>query len=202
MSGRRHPERFSAELEAVVDFYDLRGILESLFDARGIPDVTFERAIHPAFREGVAAEVRANGASIGVFGEVHPDLVAEMRLRYPVFLALLQVGPLLACAAPTAHYQPLPAYPSTERDIAFVADETLEHRAVLAAIDGLKVKNLVKVALFDIFRDEAALGAGRKSMAYSLTFRNDERTLTDKEVNQAYESLRKRLPEVLPVELR
>jgi phenylalanyl-tRNA synthetase beta chain len=69
-------------------------------------------------------------------------------------------------------------------------------------IYGAKVKTLEKVELFDIFRDDDAIGANRKSMAYSLTFRAKDRTLKDSEVNKAHERIRTRLSDELPIELR
>ena len=86
--------------------------------------------------------------------------------------------------------------------MAFLADQSLQHQAVVDFIRGARLKNLEKVELFDIFTDEKAVGAGKKSMAYTLTFRSSERTLTDKEVNEAFDKMREKLSAELKVELR
>ncbi|MBU8902463.1 MAG: hypothetical protein KOO69_06965, partial [Victivallales bacterium] len=100
------------------------------------------------------------------------------------------------------YFNPVPKYPATTRDVAFVADKSLEHQAVIKFIKSAKLKNFESVKLFDIFSDDKAIGVGKKSMAYTLTFRNSERTLTDKEVNNAFEKLRRRMESQLNIELR
>jgi phenylalanyl-tRNA synthetase beta chain len=99
-------------------------------------------------------------------------------------------------------YKPVPLYPETVRDVAFIAKESLSHREIVDFIFKAKVKNLEKVQLFDVFRDKKVLGPGKKSLAYSLTFRNSERTLRDKEVNKAHEKLRSLLAKEFNIELR
>ncbi len=202
LTGRRHPERYSAEAEAEVDFSDLRGCIDELLDSQRLTGWRLEKAEHPAFRKGFGARLLVGENEIGVAGEVHPELVADMRIKHPLYVALIQVDRLWACQGRPVVFQAMPQYPSTTRDIAFLADESLTHQAVLDAIAGLKLDNLERVALFDIFRDEAVLGKGKKSMAYSFTFRHPERTLNDKEVNKAYEQLRDQLPQKLPIEMR
>lgn len=96
----------------------------------------------------------------------------------------------------------MPQYPATTRDVAFIAPKSLEHQTVIKFIQDSKLKNLESVKLFDIFADDKAIGAGKQSMAYTLTFRNPDRTLNDKEVNKAFEKLRKNMESRLKVELR
>ena len=98
--------------------------------------------------------------------------------------------------------KPLPLFPATERDIAFVADAALEHAKVIDFIRRCRVPFLESVQIFDIFADDKLRAAGRKSMAYKLTFRNRERTLTDVEINRSVDQLRAKLAVELQVELR
>jgi len=202
LTGRRHPERFSQEGEAACDYYDLRGILDGLLEARRLVGCRFSRATHPALRPEASAALHLGDVLLGHLGEVHPEWVADMRIKHPLFVAIIDVTALLGLASKPSRFDVLPQFPATARDIAFVAAESLQHQEVLDAIAQLKLQHLEQVALFDIYRDEQALGPGRKSMAYSFTFRHPERTLNDKEVNAAYDQLRARLPELLPIEVR
>ena len=201
VTGRIHPERFSAERAVVADFYDLKGILESLLTARKVKNFQFRAAEDPRFLKGHCAEVLVNKRVAGVFGEVVPALTKGMRLSTPLFVAMIQLKELLTAEERTLLYDPISPFPSTSRDVAFIAPKELEHRIVVDFIQKAHLPNLERVELFDIFEGEA-VGEGRKSMAYSLIFRSAERTLTDDEVNSSYEKLRQKLERGLGVELR
>jgi len=120
----------------------------------------------------------------------------------PLLVALVNVDNVLAVRCAPSKYAPLAPFPATSRDVAFIADESLEHQQVIDLINGVGMKILEKVELFDIFHDPETIGAGRKSMAYSLTFRAADRTLKDSDVNKAHEKIRARLADELPIELR
>lgn len=201
VTGRIHPERFSAERAVVADFYDLKGIIESLLVARKVKNFQFRAAEDPRFLKGHCAEVLVNKRVAGVFGEVVPALTKGMRLSTPLFVAMIQLKELLTAEERTLLYDPISQFPSTSRDVAFIAPKELEHRIVVDFIQKAHLPNLERVELFDIFEGEA-VGEGRKSMAYSLIFRSAERTLTDDEVNSAHEKLRQKLERGLGVELR
>lgn len=201
VTGRIHPERFSAERAVVADFYDLKGIIESLLVARKVKNFQFRAAEDPRFLKGHCAEVLVNKRVAGVFGEVVPALTKGMRLSTSLFVAMIQLKELLTAEERTLLYDPISQFPSTSRDVAFIAPKELEHRIVVDFIQKAHLPNLERVELFDIFEGEA-VGEGRKSMAYSLIFRSAERTLTDDEVNSAHEKLRQKLERGLGVELR
>mgnify|MGYP000867456044 CR=1 FL=1 len=202
LSGRRQPERYGAEKTENIDFFCLKGLLESWLEARGLHNLRCEAVQHPAFREGACASMSADGKELLVFGEAAPALVKGIRLRFPLFLALGDLAVLESVAAPEKKYCELPQFPGTARDISFVAPSGLTHQKILDTIAAMRLPMLEKVELFDIFADEKVLGAGRHSMSYSLTFCNPERTLTDDEVNKLQERVRRVLAEKLEVELR
>ncbi|OGV38359.1 MAG: phenylalanine--tRNA ligase subunit beta [Lentisphaerae bacterium GWF2_45_14] len=202
LSGRRYPERFSVERELENDFFDMKGLLEELLSKIKVKDIRFVRKEEAIFAKGCCAELFSGNARLGIFGKVDEKIEKQMRLRHPLYVALLEAEQLIALGKDKITYKQLALYPSTSRDVAFIAEQSLEHQAVTDFIMKCGVKNLEKVELFDIFEDEKTLGAGKKSMAYSLTFRNPEKTLTDEEVNQAHEKLRERLASGLKVDLR
>ncbi len=201
LTGRRHPERFGAERAELADFYDLKGLLEGWFASRRVPAV-FEAAEHPAFVPGGCASALAGGKALAVFGEIKSELTKGMRLKTPLFAALVEVDTLTALATPPAKYQPLPQFPATARDISMVAPEDVTAGQILDAIRSAKCPWLEKVEIFDLFRDEKALGPGKKSLAVSLTYRRADRTLTDDEGNQAHDQVKAKLAKTLPVVYR
>ncbi len=202
LTGVRQPERYSAELNGVYDFYDLKGHLEALFEARRCADFRFEAAADARFEPGCCAAIRIDGKIAGYCGEVARGKRKGFRTNHPIFYAELEVAPLLAAKTLPVEYQAISQFPATSRDVAFVAPSSLRHADVTEFIRRSGLKNLEAIDLFDIFEDEKVLGAGRRSMAYKLTFRHAERTLTDQEVNNAFERLRERLARELNVELR
>ena len=206
LTGRRHPERFSAEKDEILDFYDMKGIIEQWFEMRKMnceiralqAGITSKSA---NFVEGNAAEIFVNGKVIGEMGQIADSLIKGMRITHPLFAATVQLDSLISTPSSKIRYKGISHFPATSRDVAFIADNSLEHGKIMKTIRSAKLPNLESVELFDVFEDEK-IGKNKKSMAYSLTFRNPERTLTDKEVNSSHEKLRAKLAKELSVELR
>ncbi len=205
MSGKRHPEQYSAEGEALYDFYDIKGVVETLLEKLGISNfrMVLPEAPDKRFREGRAAVLLLEGKVAGMFGELNPELASSWRGAAPVFFAQIEVSSLLAAAGHVVKScRPLAQYPGTTRDIAMTAPAELTHGEVIDFIKRCKAANFESVRLFDIFVDDNLKKQSKKSMAYSLTFRNKERTLTDAEVNAAMDKVRNKLVSELKVELR
>jgi phenylalanyl-tRNA synthetase beta chain len=140
---------------------------------------------------GVSAEIR----------QIPAAQAKKLDLRDAVFVAELPLEPVLTRAHEERSYRELPKFPAVVRDMALVVDESVTHGEVVAAIEKARNKVLERVGLFDIFRG-GSIPTGRKSMAYSLTFRAPDRTLTDAEVNAAHEQLKRQLQEALKCEIR
>ena len=143
------------------------------------------------------------GKVAGMFGELNGKHAASWRGTAPVFFAQMEVAALIGAASRVKKScKPLAQFPGTTRDIAFVAPESLTHGEVMEFIRRCKAPNFESVRLFDIFIGDDLKKQQKKSMAYSLSFRNRERTLTDNEVNAAVEKIRVKLEKELQVELR
>lgn len=125
----------------------------------------------------------------------------KLDLRDAVFVAEMELEPLLASARGEKQFRELPKFPAVVRDVALVVDESIEHAAITAAIKKSQNKFLERVELFDIFRG-GSIPTGKKSMAYSLMFRAVDRTLTDAEVNEAHERIKRQLQQALKCEIR
>ena len=141
---------------------------------------------------------------LGASAEIRQIPAAQARkfdLRDAVFVAEFPLEPLLARGREERVFRELPKFPAVVRDVALVVEESVRHGDILAALEKSRNKFLVRVELFDIYRGNS-VPTGKKSMAYSLTFRAPDRTLTDAEVNAAHEQIKRLLQQTLRCEIR
>ncbi len=194
MTGRRDPESWEAGArEAKLDFFDLKGAVEEWAAQLGI-----ELAWDGNESEAV---VRLGVEPVGQARRLPKAEAKIYDLRDDVLVAELDLDKTMAASRDARQYRELPKYPAVVRDVALVVDERVSHREVLATIRKHANKDLERVALFDIFRGHP-VPAGKKSMAYSLTFRSATGNLTDAEVNAAHERIKRQLAQELECEIR
>jgi phenylalanyl-tRNA synthetase beta chain len=203
MTGSREPESWKKGDRAALDFYDLKGVVESLLNGLHIGEARYESTEHPTYYPGRTARlVIGNRPAIGVFGEVHP----RVRERHdfpdqPVLAGEFDFEALLAAAPEISRISDIPRFPVVTEDLALVVDAQLPAEKVRAAIMAAGSGTpLISAQVFDVFKGEQ-IGAGKKSLAYRLTYQAD-RTLTDGEVAEVREKIVKRLGEELNVVLR
>ena len=162
-----------------VTFFTMKGELEAVFAALRAKKATYTAVSdNPSFHPGRCAKVTIDGVDVGFLGQIHPLVAANFDLDCEVYCAEISFTKLLGLLLPEVKYVPLPKYPSVHRDLSVVCDETLtvgQAEAVITAAGGKLLRN---VRLFDIYRG-ANLGEGKKSLAFSLELRADDRTLTD-----------------------
>ncbi|NLG14688.1 MAG: phenylalanine--tRNA ligase subunit beta [Lentisphaerae bacterium] len=202
MTGHRHLGRYGAEEAERLDFYDMKGVLESFLDLRRLTKYDWVASEHPAFKRGTCAAWIVREKPVITFGQVADELVKGIRLRNPLFVALVDFDALQLQRPAAVSYKPMPQFPGTARDISFVAPSGLTNQQVIDTIKGMKLPLVEKIDLFDIFENEKVLGKGKRSLAYSITYRHAERTLTDDEVNKVQEKIREELASKLGIELR
>jgi len=185
-----------------IDFYDLKGAIESVAEAMGLPALEFEpdetcEFLHPGRR----AEVRLGQEVIGVMGQLHPRIAARYKFKQPVFVADLNLRMMLLADRAEVRYHPLPKFPTVVRDLALLVDTGVPFADVELAIDELEIPELVEVKLFDLYAGKE-LPQGKHSIALSLRYRAADRTLTDEEVNAAHERVIKTLKQEFGAEVR
>ncbi len=187
------------------DFFDGKGVLESLARELALPKVRF-RALSadeaPHLQPGRAAEMMADGAVIGWVGELHPLAARAFDIEVPVTVFELDAGALVKAARPARPYVDVPVFPAVAVDVALVVDEGVTHERLVQCMTSAGGKLLEDVRLFDVYRDEERVGAGKKSMAYSLTYRSPDRTLTGEEVERVHGRLLTKVEKATGAEVR
>ena len=143
----------------------------------------------------------AGGRLLGVLGQIHPKVAENYGADCELYAAVLRLDDLLAARAPEPKFTPLPKYPSVSRDIAVVCDETVTVRQLEECIRSAGGAILRDVALFDIYRG-LPIAPGKKSCAFSLTLRSDEKTLTDAESDAEVGAVLKALADRLGAVIR
>lgn len=185
-----------------MDFYDLKGILDSFLNALLLDDIHHEAHDHPIFHPGKSARILLGDLQIGVFGELHPSVHERYELsEAPLLAAELNLEAILGILPDSQEIQPVPAFPPVLEDLAVVVDETIPSEQVQAVIQNAGGKLLVEVRLFDLYRGEQ-VGADKKSLAYALVYQAADRTLTDKEVAKLRAKIVKKLETELNAKLR
>jgi phenylalanyl-tRNA synthetase beta chain len=204
LTGLRAPRAWHAGRERV-DVYDAKGMAELALAAAGAPGAAtapWAPGQEPAYLEpGRSARLVREGEDVGWFGEVSARVREAYDLDAPVFAAGIALGALAARPAAVARYAPLPRFPAVQRDLALVVADDVTVAQVEAAIRGMEVPWLARVQLFDVYSG-SQVGAGRRSLAFGLTFQAPDRTLTDAEVNEQHARVVRELGRRLGAEVR
>jgi phenylalanyl-tRNA synthetase beta chain len=212
LTGPREPESWRGGDRQPMGFYDLKGVIEALVSDLHLPPVSYAPAAHPTYHPGRCAELRIDSASaeslisdlrsLGTIGELHPLVREAFDLPpQPVLVADLDLEALLAAVPDRYRTTSVPVYPPVLEDLAVIVDETVSGASVEAAIRAAGSDLLAGLRLFDVYRGEQ-IGAGKKSLAYSLTYQAPGRTLTDIEVAKVREAIVRRLEQEVGARLR
>ncbi|MDE6275032.1 MAG: phenylalanine--tRNA ligase subunit beta [Clostridia bacterium] len=164
------------------DFFTMKGVVEAILKKFGIK-AEYKRADITYLHKGRCAEICVGKDIIGYLGEVHPEVAKSFDVSERMYIAEINLNTLNKLADYSYTFTPISSYPPVERDIAVVVDEEILAGDLLACVRKGGGNLLVDTSIFDIYRNESALGKGKKSVAISLMFRLPDRTLTDDEVN-------------------
>ena len=200
LAGRASEPHWSQK-ERAADFFDLKGILDSLLTRLGPEGSTFEPWQTPWLHPGRAARVRAGGRDLGWLGELHPQSIENLSLEGRVLVAEMDLDAWWSLVSYPRTFTQWSRYPAVTRDLAFTVREETPVRDVERCIREAGGALLEEFTLFDVYRGEQ-VEEGRKSLAYSLTYRSGQRTLTDQEVEQVHQAIRQALAERVDARLR
>ncbi len=184
ISGRREPKGWSRQ-SIEVDFYDLKGIVEELFECLSIGKYSVERGEHFAMHPGKTAVFKKGKETLITLGELHPKVAAAFDFNKKIFVFEADIATLMKYSAKSFRYEPLPKYPSITRDLAILVDFEVQAGDVEKVI----VKNggqfFSDVTLFDVYSGKN-IAEGKKSLAFTIKFQSNDRTLTDAEADEAF----------------
>ena len=184
------------------DFFSLKGEIEAILKGMNVRPAAYTAVKdNPSYHPGRCAKITVDGVDVGVFGQVHPLVAKNYGIDADIYAAELNFTALSNLLAPASTYVPLPKYPAVSRDIAVVCDEALTVAELTACIQKAGGKLLREVRLFDIYRGKG-IEDGKKSTAFSLTLRADDRTLTDADSDGVISAVLKALESELGAKLR
>jgi phenylalanyl-tRNA synthetase beta chain len=205
LTGRRQAEFWGDAAKStagVQDFFDLKGIVEALANDLHLPEVAYRPSSAKYLHPGRSAELVIGGRSAGNFGQLHPTVAEVYALgNRDVLAGELDLEAILAQVPERYTYTPVPRFPAALRDIAVIVDEQVTAGRIAGEICAAGGDLLRGLRLFDVYRGES-IPAGKKSLAYALSYQAEDRTLTDKEVDKAHKKIEDRLKHVLAAQIR
>jgi phenylalanyl-tRNA synthetase beta chain len=202
MTGLREATAWDVKDSPKLDFFDLKGRIELMLSGLRLTNITYTATdsyshLHP----GKAAEVKTGNKVIGVFGELHPLVKEQYELGdSPVLVAEFDLD-VMRSVSPTYGIKVIPETPPMYEDIAVIVDESVKAETVEALIRQTGGRSVTDVRLFDLYRDEK-IGAGKKSLAYALTYQAEDKTMTDAEAAAIRNKIVKRLEKEIGAKLR
>jgi phenylalanyl-tRNA synthetase beta chain len=185
-----------------VDFFDAKGCVEDLADALLVEKIDFVRAGDvPYLHPGKAARITAGGEPLGFVGELHPNVLQHYELPGKAYLFEIDFERMLAAGGGRKRFKLLPKFPSVQRDLSIVVDESLEAGRMTGEIWASQAPFIEEVTLFDVYQG-APVPEGKKVLSYRVRYQSGDRTLTDEEVNRCHEEIISRLKGAFSAELR
>ncbi|MCF0125373.1 MAG: phenylalanine--tRNA ligase subunit beta [Clostridia bacterium] len=185
-----------------VDFYTLKGLIENVLEASDVNRYSVEKETkNNSFHPGRCANLKVGTDVIATIGEAHPEVLMNYNIEKRAYLAEINITKVVKYSRANKKYTEVPKFPAVERDIAVIVDESIEVGKIEGIITAKSKKILENVKLFDIYRDEK-IGNGKKSVAYSMIFRDKRKTLNDEDVNSVMEKIISELENKLGATLR
>jgi len=198
LTGPRYEESWQGGGDEMVDFFDAKGIVESLLGQFGVTADFMENqdeSLHPVKQAAIVAD----DSKLGVVGELHPRVLEAFEISGPVYLFEISLSELLPYTAGYKVFQPIARFPATVRDMALVVDAGVAYQKVVDIINDFPL--VERVAIFDVYSGEQ-VPVGKKSLACRVTYQSPTHTLTDEEVNKVQQKILRRLSHDLGAVLR
>jgi phenylalanyl-tRNA synthetase beta chain len=177
--------------EIACDFFDLKGVVESLLQTLGVADVEFFGLADAACsytRSGYSAQIQTGHQVVGRLGEVHPRVLNNFDLKQTTYIFELNINRLLTVIPDLKKSQSIPKFPAVSRDATLIVDQSVESRSILRHVEQLDEALIEDLHLFDVFAGEP-IPAGKKSISFRIVYRSPTRTLEDEEINQLHKAI-------------
>lgn len=200
ITGRRNAQGWN-QTNDMVDFYDAKGIIEELLANLRVTRYTVEAGTHYAMHPGKTALFKKGRDVIATVGEVHPAVLSAYGITKPVYIFELDATTVMKYMAKDLKYKALPKYPATSRDLAMLVDVDVNAADIEKAMTKAAGQNLTQITLFDVYTGKQ-VEEGKKSLAFSLTFQSNDKTLTYAEIDPAIEKIVAKLQKDFNANLR
>ncbi len=179
-----------------IDFFTMKGIAEALLDKAGVYGWDIEASSEPfGYHPGRCAVLTIGGEELGVLGEIHPECAKNYGIAGRVYAMSLDADVMYKNAQLAKSYKPLPKYPAITRDLAVICDENIPVLTLEKAISSAAGSYLESLKLFDVYQGKQ-IEAGKKSVAFSITLRSADSTLTDEQASATVKRIMKALDKV------
>ena len=198
LSGQRYEKTWQNAGNELLDFFDAKGISESLLKQLGVTadfEADHDKSLHPVRQAAIVVDSN----ELGVVGELHPKVLEAFEIAEPVYLIEIDLAALLPFTISHKMFKPIPRFPAIVRDMALVLDAGVAHQKVVDIIKGFPL--VVQVAIFDVYSGDQ-VPTGKKSLAYRITYQSPTHTLTDEDVNKVQKKIMGRLSHELGATLR
>lgn len=173
------------------DFYSMKGVIQRILLLFGLNE-KYISTLTPYLHTGISANIMVNGDIIGHFGELHPNVMANMDIKDKVYIAEIKLDKLNSIYDNSYKFAPIPKFPAVERDIAVILKEEITSDSLITLIKNSVGKMLESVELFDVYRGKG-VDNGYKSMAVRMRFQSVDKTLVDDEVNDKVNKILKKI---------
>ncbi len=200
LTGRRNPVGWNQD-NALVDFYDAKGIVEELLAQLHIAKYTVEAGEHYAMHPGKTAVFKKGREIIAQVGEVHPAVAEALGTTKKMYVFEMDIATLMKYTATKFSYEPLPKYPAISRDLAMLVAEDVSAADIEKVIAKNAGKHFKEVCLFDVYTGKQ-IEAGKKSLAFTMQFQSKDKTLTDEEADAAFQNILGAVQKEFNAELR
>jgi phenylalanyl-tRNA synthetase beta chain len=197
LGGLRYAESWQ-DNDQKLDFYDAKGIAEGLLKRLDLNPI-FLKGTDKSLHANKQADIYLAETRVGVLGEVHPKVALAFNITEPVLVLELDLKTLVALTSVSKTYKPIPKFPAIVRDMALILDAGIAHQQVQNIIQSFPL--VEQVEIFDVYYGDQ-VAAGKKSLAYRISYRSNQHTLTDEEVNQVQQKILNRVSSELGAVLR
>lgn len=196
------PVKITMGMYGNVDFYDIKGVCESMFDSLNVKNVKYEAVTdNPIFHPGRCAAISAGGKTLGIIGEIHPAVSRKYGIETPVYVGEFDFENVFLNIKTDVKFKELPKYPAVTRDIAMLVDRTVPVADIENIVKKASGKLLETLTLFDVYEGEQ-IPEGKKSVAYNAVYRAADRSLTGDEVQKVFDKVVKNLEHQIGAQLR
>lgn len=189
-TGARHGTSWHGR-EIDCDFYDIKGTAEGLFEALELENIRFTAMAESDCeytRAGYTAAIKTGDTSVGLVGEIDPQVRESFDLKQPAYILELDLEKIYPLIPQAKSYRPIPRFPAIYRDITIIVDRDIETQTVLETAENMREALVESLHLFDVFEGDP-IAAGKKSVSFRVTYRSQDKTLEDDDVNALHKSI-------------